>query len=133
MARSLPGKSDSSCVFKELYILLWIYVLNVVLSEIVLVVLCDLSKGFDLVDHDLLLSKLRQHNVDTAWCESYLSGHVTQQVQYRAGADGRFQALVEAVAAPRGWVNRHVSPCIITCVISPRCRCFTCTCDSGAG
>ena len=57
-------------------------------SEIALVVLCDLSKGFDVVNHDLLLAKLRLYNVDTQWFESYLSEH-TQQVQYR-GADGQF-------------------------------------------
>ena len=56
-------------------------------SEIALVVMCDLSKGFDVVNHDLLLSKLRLYNVDTCWFRSYLSDH-TQQVQYR-GADGQ--------------------------------------------
>ena len=56
-------------------------------SEIVLVVLCDLSKGFDLVDHDLLLAKLKLYNSDTTWFESYLSDH-SQQVQCR-GADGQ--------------------------------------------
>ena len=57
-------------------------------SELALVVLCDLSKGFDVVNHDLLLAKLRLYNVDTQWFESDLSEH-TQQVQYR-GADGQF-------------------------------------------
>ena len=52
-------------------------------SEVVLVILCDLSKGFDVVNHELLLSKLRLYNVDTAWFESYLANH-TQQVQYRS-------------------------------------------------
>ena len=56
-------------------------------SEIVLVVLCDLSKGFDLVDHDLLLAKLKLYNIDTTWFESYISDH-SQQVQHR-GADGQ--------------------------------------------
>ena len=56
-------------------------------SEIALVVLCDLSKGFDVVNHDLLLSKLKLYNVDTRWFESYLSDHA-QQVQYH-GADGQ--------------------------------------------
>ena len=55
-------------------------------SEVALV-LCDLSNGFDVVDHDLLLSKLRLYNVNTRWFESYLSDH-TQQVQYR-GSDGQ--------------------------------------------
>ena len=56
-------------------------------SEIALVVMCDLSKGFDVVNHDRLLSKLRLYNVDTCWFRSYLSDH-NQQVQYR-GADGQ--------------------------------------------
>ena len=55
-------------------------------SQIALLVLCDLSKGFDVVDHEMLLAKLRLYNIDTQWFEAYLANH-TQQVQVR-GPDG---------------------------------------------
>ena len=64
-------------------------------SEIALVVLCDLSKGFDVINHAMLLDKLRLYNIDTTWFESYISEH-TQQVQYR-GADGQ---LVRSKSLP---------------------------------
>ena len=56
-------------------------------SQISLLVLCDLSKGFDVVNHQMLLSKLRLYNIDTQWFEAYLAEH-SQQVQVR-GADGQ--------------------------------------------
>ena len=41
-------------------------------SEISLLVLRDPSKTFDIVNHDLLLSKLIWLNIDITWLESYL-------------------------------------------------------------
>ena len=41
-------------------------------SEISLLGLLDLSKTFDRVNHDLLLNKLVQLNIDSKWYESYL-------------------------------------------------------------
>ena len=49
-------------------------------SEITMLVLADLSKCFDVVSHQALLSKLRMYNIDTRWFESYLADH-SQQVQ----------------------------------------------------
>ena len=51
-------------------------------TEISILVLADLSKCFDVVNHDALLSKLKLYNVDTRWFESYLANH-SQQVQTR--------------------------------------------------
>jgi len=51
-------------------------------SEISLLVLIDLSKCFDVVDHSMLLNKLRLYNIDTTWFQNYLQGH-TQQVRFR--------------------------------------------------
>ena len=63
-------------------------------SQIALVVLCDLSKGFDVVNHQMLLAKLRLYNVDTLWFEAYLAEH-SQQVQVRRpdGQSARSTAL----------------------------------------
>ena len=51
-------------------------------GEIAMLVLVDLSKCFDVVDHQLLLTKLQRYNVNTNWFRSCLHGH-TQQVQIR--------------------------------------------------
>ena len=48
-------------------------------GEISLLCLLDLSKAFDVINHDLLLNKLQLHGVDLAWFHSYLHGH-TQSV-----------------------------------------------------
>ena len=41
-------------------------------GKISLLVLLDLSKAFDSVNHDLLLNKLVQLNIDSTWLASYL-------------------------------------------------------------
>ena len=43
-------------------------------GKISLLVLLDLSKAFDSVNHDLLLNKLVQLNIDSTWFASYLHG-----------------------------------------------------------
>ena len=43
-------------------------------SKISLLVLLDLSKAFDNVNHDLLLNKLVQLNIDCTWFANYLLG-----------------------------------------------------------
>ena len=51
-------------------------------GNIVGCVLVDFRKAFDLVDHKLLLQKLKQYEINKlslSWFESYLS-HRTQQV-----------------------------------------------------
>ena len=42
-------------------------------SKVSLLVLLDLSKAFVSVNHDLLLHKLVQLNLDSSWFESYLN------------------------------------------------------------
>ena len=46
--------------------------------------LIDLSKCFDVIDHDVLLSKLCMYGIDTQWFAAHLSGH-TQSVSLRDG------------------------------------------------
>ena len=48
-------------------------------QELTLLCLLDLSKCFDVIDHSMLLSKLRTYNIDPTWFTSYLCGH-TQSV-----------------------------------------------------
>ena len=47
-------------------------------GEVSLLVLIDLSRAFDVIDHEVLLEKLRRLQVATGWLESYLRGHVQQ-------------------------------------------------------
>ena len=68
-------------------------------SHISLLVLLDLSKCFDVVDHARLLEKLRLYGVCTRWFESYLSNH-RQQVVLSSRAVGR--RLSRALPNPLG-------------------------------
>ena len=61
-------------------------------GEISLMCLIDLSKCFDVIDHDVLLSKLCMYGIDTQWFAAYLSGH-TQSVSL-----GVFRLCPRAIA-----------------------------------
>ena len=45
-------------------------------SEITILALLDLSRCFDVVDHEMLLEKLKLYQISTGWFRSYLDGHV---------------------------------------------------------
>ena len=47
---------------------------NIDRKKISLLLLLDLSKAFDSVNHNILLEKCRKVNVDPSWFESYLNG-----------------------------------------------------------
>ena len=47
-------------------------------SQITLLVLIDLSRCFDVIDHQTLLNKLDLMQISTGWFKSYLQGHVQQ-------------------------------------------------------
>ena len=53
---------------------------NIDNGNISLVTLCDLSKAFDSVDHNILLKKLKEVRVDTFWFKDYLHNR-TQSVR----------------------------------------------------
>jgi len=59
-------------------------------QEVTLLCLLDLSKAFDVIDHQKLLSKLQAHGIDPSWFATYLSGH-TQSV---CAVDGRGNRLL---------------------------------------
>ena len=50
--------------------------------------LIDLSKCFDVINHELLLSKLAMHGIETSWFAAYLQGH-TQSVSLKDGPGTR--------------------------------------------
>ena len=47
-------------------------------SHVTLLTLLDLSRCFDVIDHDTLLEKLQLMGISTGWFKSYLEGHVQQ-------------------------------------------------------
>ena len=42
-------------------------------NKITVSLFLDFSKAFDLVDHSLLIHKLKLYNIDTSWFSSYLN------------------------------------------------------------
>ena len=44
----------------------------------------DLSKCFDVIDHELLIGRLEMHGIETSWFTAYLQGH-TQSVSLKNG------------------------------------------------
>ena len=53
---------------------------NIDKHKISLITLCDLSKAFDSVSHDILIKKFSNLNIDSYWFHSYLGGR-TQSVR----------------------------------------------------
>ena len=48
-------------------------------GEISMLCFIDLSKCFDVIDHEILVKKLQMHGIETSWFSAYLQGH-TQSV-----------------------------------------------------
>ena len=57
-------------------------------GEISLLCLIHLSKCFDVIDHELLVTKLAAHGIDSSWFAAYLRGH-TQSVSLKDGPGSR--------------------------------------------
>ena len=86
-----------------------IYITDQILSsndrgDLSLLCLLDLSKCFDVIDHQKLLTKLKLHGVDTSWFSAYLCNH-TQSVSLTdnqsAGVSGRGRSCADrSVCAP---------------------------------
>ena len=57
-------------------------------GEVSMLCLIDLSKCFDVINHDLLLGKLAMHGIETSWFAAYLQGH-TQSVSLKDGPGNR--------------------------------------------
>ena len=53
-------------------------------GEVSMLCLVDLSKCFDVIDHELLIGKLEMHGIETSWFTAYLQGH-TQSVSLKNG------------------------------------------------
>ena len=71
--------------------------------QVALLCWLDMSKCFDVIPHDRLLTKLTQYNVDVRWFESYLSDHY-QQVVISAPGGGRSlsQPLLNPIGTYQG-------------------------------
>ena len=73
---------------------------NIDNNKITLLTLCDLSKAFDSVNHELLLKKLIAHNIDTFWFSDYLDSR-TQSVRI---GDHISSALDISFGVPQGSI-----------------------------
>ena len=71
--------------------------------QVALLCLLDMSKCFDVIPHNRLLTKLKQYNADVRWFESYLSDHY-QQVVISAPGGGRMlsQPLLNPIGTYQG-------------------------------
>ena len=57
-------------------------------GEVSLLCLIDLSKCFDVIDHQILLQKMQLYGIETSWFAAYLQGH-TQSVSLDDGSGRR--------------------------------------------
>ena len=62
-------------------------------SEITLLTLIDLTRCFDVVNHDMLMEKLKLHQISTGWFRSYLDGHI-QRVKSGDSLSDPYQLLL---------------------------------------
>ena len=66
-------------------------------GDISLLVMIDLSRCFDVIDHGVLLEKFRLYNIDTTWLENYLRGH-TQEVEAKdSGGSAKFSTYMPII------------------------------------
>ena len=77
-------------------------------SEISLLVLLDLSKAFDSVNHDLLLNKFIQLNIDSKWFESYLYERTHSVKIYEIMSESK----TNSYAVPQGSILGKILFCI---------------------
>ena len=71
--------------------------------QVALLCLLDMSKCFDVIPHDRLITKLEQYNVDVRWFTSYLAQHY-QQVVISSPERGRMlsQPLLNPIGTYQG-------------------------------
>ena len=80
-------------------------------SEIALVVLCDLSKGFDVVNRDLLMSKLKLYNV----CRLLTlagSNRTSLTIRNKYSTMERTASLFALSRCPSPWACTRVPPSV---------------------
>lgn len=70
-------------------------------GEICLLTLCDLSKAFDSVCHDILLRKCNELGIDIFWFEDYLCNR-TQSVRIGGNLSSRLQV---SFGVPQGSIQ----------------------------
>ena len=84
-------------------------------GEIALWAMVDLSKCFDMVPHDILITKLSMYGIDPFWLDDYLHGH-TQQVQVR---DHDGQSVRSSVRSnPVGVYQGGSLSCVLWCIFA---------------
>ena len=89
--------------------------------QVALLCMLDLSKCFDTIPHDRLLTKLQQYCIDTQWSASHLCDHY-QQVSIRL-PDGR-AALSRPMLNPIGtYQGSALGPLLFNIYAMSICRC----------